>query len=102
MWATLGVVLAVALRQSAVALGLGLVYASAELIFAGIVRERGGMARGLPGFNATALADSFAPAHLLNPPPQVVGPGAAALVLALYVCIFVVTAGILVSYRDVS
>jgi ABC-type transport system involved in multi-copper enzyme maturation permease subunit len=102
MWATMGAMLAIALRQAAVALGLGIVYAAIELLLAGAIRQRGGVLRALPGFNATALADSFAPSHLLSPPTVTVSPGQATLVLALYICAFVLAAAFLIGHRDVT
>ena len=68
--------LAVALRQAALAIGLRLVYAAAELfVGSGLIRAGAGSAlSSLPGLNATTLADSFAPGHQLSATAALIVP----------------------------
>lgn len=104
MWASLGAALAVVLRQAAVTIGIGLVYAAAELILSGTLGRghTSGVLRSLPGINATALTDSFAPSHAVAAKSALIGPGQALLVLAAYTAAFMLTAALLVRNRDVT
>ncbi len=101
MWVSLGAVLAVVFRQAALALGLGLTYATLELVLAGTLSHGqggGALVHSLPGFNAVALAHAFAPGRGASQ----IGPGQAALVIAVYCSVFAVTAALLVRNRDVT
>jgi ABC-type transport system involved in multi-copper enzyme maturation permease subunit len=110
MWAGLGLALSVLFRQSALAIGLGLVYAVViEGLLVGLLAplsEARTITPGLPGANAEALVRSFGTAV------QAAGPGAAAqvqvapeqaaLVLAGYVAAFLLLTAILLRARDVT
>jgi ABC-type transport system involved in multi-copper enzyme maturation permease subunit len=106
MWAALGMLLSVLFRQSALAIGLGLVYAVVleNLLFALLSQFSWVQAlqRGFPGANATALVRSFGlVARTTNTPPPVADATQAALVLAGYLLIFVALTGALLRRRDV-
>jgi ABC-2 type transport system permease protein len=99
VWGALGVLLSVALRQTALAIGLGIVYVVAVEglilnVFA-LVGSLGNVRRGFPGANATALVDAFGGTPL-------VGAGQATLVLLGYLAVFVAAAGAVLRRRDVS
>lgn len=110
MWASLGLLFSVIFRQSALAIGLGLVYLLVvESILFGILNRVPSLRdweRPFPGANATALIDSFGHTvirhlHETTPPPLVSGPQAA-IVLALYAAAFLVVAGALLERRDIA
>jgi ABC-type transport system involved in multi-copper enzyme maturation permease subunit len=109
MWAVLGVLLSVLFRQSALAIGLGLIYA---IVLEGLVLNLTAqfswiraISSWFPGANATALVRSFGTAIRARGgalPAADVGPGQATLVLLVYAAVFVaVTAGLLRA-RDVT
>jgi ABC-2 type transport system permease protein len=108
-WGLFGSALAFGLRQSALAIGLGLAY---SFVIEGLVLNIGGAFGGefihtlqkfFPGPNASALASSFDMAIPGSPPHQVlVGAGQASLVLVGYCIAAVVACAILVSHRDVK
>ncbi|MGH7904893.1 MAG: ABC transporter permease [Candidatus Dormibacteraceae bacterium] len=110
MWASLGMLLSVAFRQSALAVGLGLVYLLIlESIVFRIVGESPSLRyieRPFPGANASALVDSFGHITIRGlraaTPSALVSAGQASIVLALYVCAFLVLAGALLHRRDVT
>jgi ABC-type transport system involved in multi-copper enzyme maturation permease subunit len=110
MWASLGMLLSVALRQSALAIGIGLVYV---LLIEGIVVGIFGgpdplraVERVLPGSNASALLTSFG--HVVikgvrdQSPEPVAGAIQAALVVAVYLAGFSAVGGFLLRRQDVS
>lgn len=99
LWASLGVLLAVLFRQTALAIGLGIVYVIADEglilnVFA-LVGSLGNVRRGFPGANATALVDSFS-GHAL------VGAGQATLVVLGYIAMFLTATTFVLRRRDVS
>jgi ABC-2 type transport system permease protein len=102
MWAALGVMLSVVFRQSALAIGLGVVYAIAieGLIFntLSLVTSLGDVERAFPGENAKALELSFGP----NAGHPLAGPTQATLVVVGYLLVFVVISAILLRRRDVT
>lgn len=109
IWATLGVLLSVLFRQSALAIGLGLVYAIAvEGIVFGILGQFSWMRsveKVFPGANATSLVESFgSPARGArgNTQGPVVGAEQAVLVLLAYLVAFVVVSAVLLRQRDVT
>jgi ABC-2 type transport system permease protein len=101
MWAALGILLAVAFRQSALAIGLGVVYTIAieGVIFStlSLVTSLGDVERAFPGSNAQSLGQSFGP----NAGRALVSPEQAAAVMAAYLVVFLVISGILLRRRDV-
>jgi ABC-2 type transport system permease protein len=106
LWATLGMVLSVLFRQSALAIGLGLVYAIAvETIVFNVLRGFSWMQnveRGFPGANAQALAQSFGSAvRSATEPAALVGAGQAAAVVAAFLVAFTVLSALLLR-RDVT
>lgn len=109
VWAALGVALSVLFRQSALAIGLGLIYA---ILFEGILFNllRGfswvrTLEKGFPGANGTALVQSFG-AALQGPnaaqAQPLVGATQAVLVLAAYVAVFLTLSAVLLRQRDVT
>jgi ABC-2 type transport system permease protein len=108
VWTALGVLLAVLFRQSALAIGIGLVY---MLVVEGLVFQLLGQAEGLrdvlkafPGSNAASLAAAF-PTQAARPAAAqrpVVDAGQATLVLAAYGLAFVAAAAALFRGRDVT
>jgi ABC-2 type transport system permease protein len=110
MWASLGMLLSVLLRQSALAIGIGLVYV---LLIEGIVVGIFGgpdplraVERVLPGANASALFTSFG--HVVikgvrdQSPEPVAGAIQGAVVVALYLVGFSAVGGFLLRRQDVS
>jgi len=109
MWIALGLVLAVAFRQTALPVGVGLVYMLViEGLILGIFGQAEGLrevARALPGSNATALIASFrlpAGAGAFQQRGPLVGAGQAALVLTAYTLVFLLVSGVLMRRRDVT
>ena len=108
-WAMFGAALAVAFRQSALAIGLGLAY---SFVVEGLVFNLGGAFGGqfirdvqkfFPGPNASSLAESFAIGVPGTPSPHpLVGTGQACLVLILYCVAAAVASSVLVANRDVD
>lgn len=102
LWASLGVVLAVLFRQTALAIGLGIVYAVAVdgivLPTLGIVSSARNVLRGFPGANVTALVALFG----ANRPQVTIDATQAALVVAGYLVVFVLISALLVARRDVT
>lgn len=111
VWAALGMLLSVLFRQSALAIGLGLIYA---IVLEGLLLNLAAqfsfvktISPAFPGANATALVRSFGravqtAAAAANAPAPLVGPGQAAIVLALYLAAFVFVTGTLLRIRDVT
>jgi ABC-type transport system involved in multi-copper enzyme maturation permease subunit len=102
LWASLGVVLAVLFRQTALAIGLGIVYAVAVdgivLPTLGIVSSARNVLRGFPGANVTALVALFG----ANRPQVTIDATQAALVVAGYLVVFVLISAVLLARRDVT
>lgn len=107
--AMLGVALAFLFRQSALAIGLGLVYVFVidAILFSVLAQVGGGtlktIERFFPGPNGTALVQSLGsatrvPAGLAAQP--LVGPGQAALVLGLYIAVAIVVSAVVARRRD--
>ena len=108
VWAGLGVALAELFRQSALAIGLGLIYG---ILFEGILFNvlRGfswvsTVEKAFPGANGTALVQSFGSAVRGAAAQQqpLVGAAQAALVLAAYLVVFLTITSVLVRQRDVT
>jgi ABC-type transport system involved in multi-copper enzyme maturation permease subunit len=108
VWAGFGLALSILFRQSALAIGLGLVY---SIAFEGIVLTLLGQfswARGaeqvFPGANVSALVRSFTSAVAganPNAAPALVSPTQATLVLLAYLALFVVLGAVFLRRRDV-
>lgn len=106
-WTSLGVMLSVLLRQSAWAMGLGLLYGIAlEGIVFNILRQFSWMRdieKAFPGANGTALVDAFGTAvRAPNAPPPLVGPGQAIAVLLAYMVVFLAISVLLLRSQDVT
>jgi ABC-type transport system involved in multi-copper enzyme maturation permease subunit len=110
MWGGLGMLLSVLFRQSALAIGLGLIYA---VVLEGLLLNLAAqfsfvkaVSPAFPGANARALVRSFGSAvqtaAAAATPAQQVGPGQAVLVLAVYAATFLVITGVLLRVRDVT
>ncbi|MFO8034773.1 MAG: ABC transporter permease subunit [Candidatus Bipolaricaulota bacterium] len=103
-WSALGILLAVAFRGTGLAIGLGLVYQLLleQLAVALPMPERMAevLRAGLPGANATALAQHFADVQGLV--LRTVPVGQAAAVLAAYFALFVALAGVIFRRRDIT
>lgn len=109
VWAALGVLLATLFRGTALAIGLGLFYALAleGLVFNLPIQNESfqDSRRFFLGQNSGFLADSFAGSTLqqpLVPPGPDVGAAQAALVLCLYLAVFVLVAALAFRQRDVA
>jgi ABC-2 type transport system permease protein len=107
VWAALGAALAELFRQSALAIGLGLIYAILlEGILFSLLRSFSWvqtLQKAFPGANGTALVQSFGSAIRAAAVPQpLVGATQAVVVLAAYLVAFVALATILVRRRDVT
>jgi ABC-type transport system involved in multi-copper enzyme maturation permease subunit len=110
-WCGLGLTLSVAFRQSALAIGVGLVYMLViEGILLGILGLVGGelvrdVQRLLPGPNAGALAGYFGTGSFVQGAPAqtpLVGAGQASGVLALYLLAFCLVSAAIIRNRDVA
>ncbi|MDQ3855311.1 MAG: ABC transporter permease [Chloroflexota bacterium] len=103
-WTAIGFALAILVRGTALAVGLGLVYGLVveNLIagLSGVVDLFDIVRKGLPGPNASALAAAFDKAAVS--PQAAVGPGHAALVLGAYVVGAVALASVVLWRRDVT
>ncbi len=106
MWTSFGMVLGVLLRQSAMAIGAGLVYSIAieGLIFAllGRVSFMATVEKAFPRANAGALIEAFGSRLATRPVQPLVGALQAVLVLAAYAVAFVAIAGAIARGRDVT
>ena len=107
MWPSVGVALAALFRGTALAIGLGLVYALVlETIvgtIAALVERARPIREAFLGANAGALADAF------RPPPEAafsaasrIPAGQATLVLIAYTAAFLLLAALLLRRRDVT
>jgi ABC-2 type transport system permease protein len=111
MWSVFGVVLGLLFRSTALAVGLGLVWALAveNLIrgFAGLLGFLDALQQGLPGVNAGSLVASLGAATLDQPggtpgvTAVVSGPQAVAVLIA-YVVVLVLIAGLTLQRQDVK
>jgi len=105
-WASLGFFLAVLFRGTALAIGLGLVYALVlEGTISGLtaqVETLSGVRDALLGKNSVDLAGSLARDPQGFAPPDAVDPAQAALVLAAYVVVSLLLAMLLFRQRDVA
>ena len=107
-WTAFGLGLAVLFRGTALAIGLGLAYAlvidrlvAAFSSISDIVKT---VSQGLLGTNASALVDPFRASAIGEGTGAgaITGPVHAAIVLSAYIVVFVVLAGILLQWRDVT
>jgi ABC-2 type transport system permease protein len=103
LWTAFGVALAVLLRQAALAIGLGIVYAIAVegivINTLSLVSSLQNVQRAFPGANATALVQSFGRARAAAP---LVDPTQAVLVVAGYLVVFLVVSAAALRLRDVA
>jgi ABC-2 type transport system permease protein len=107
MWGSLGVVLAIALRGTALPIGLGLVWMLAvqnllASVAAPLLTWVAQMQKGLPGPNAGALVAALGTAPGTPGVDAIVGSGQAVLVVAVYLAAFCVTGGLLFHRRDIA
>ena len=105
-YAMLGAGLAFALRQSAAALGVGLVYVVViQTILVGVLNSFFGgsykwITKLFDSQNASSLTDSFL--GTASAKAALVGPTQAVLVLLAYIAIFAMVSGILARRRDIA
>jgi len=103
-WAMFGVMLAVIFQQSALAIGIGLVYGFVVegLVFGLFGRNPSlqNIEKAFPGANATALADAFGQATRFQETTPLVGAGQAVAVLTAYTLAFLVISTFLIARRD--
>lgn len=107
LWASLGLALSILFRQSALAIGLGLVYAIVlEVLVFGILGQLSWtrtVQKGFPGANATALVQSFGSSlPAASSPAPLVDATQAGLVLIAYVICFTAIGAALLHVRDVT
>jgi hypothetical protein len=99
-----GVMLAVIFQQSALAIGIGLVYGFVieGLVFGLFGRNPSlqNIEKAFPGANATALADAFGQATRLQAAAPLVSAGQAVALLAAYILVFLVISTSLTAWRD--
>jgi ABC-type transport system involved in multi-copper enzyme maturation permease subunit len=105
-WTALGVTLSVLFQQSALSMGIGLVYVFVvEGLVFGIFGSNPTLRdieKGFPGANAQALADAFGQANASRPSVALVGPTQAVLVLLGFVVVFLAISALLTARRDLS
>jgi ABC-2 type transport system permease protein len=103
LWTAFGVALAVLLRQAALAIGLGIVYAIAVegivINTLSLVSSLQNVQRAFPGANASALVESFG---RTRPTPALVGPTQAVLVVAAYLVVFLIVSAAALRRGDVA
>jgi ABC-2 type transport system permease protein len=105
---SLGMVLGALFRQSAAALGVGLIYVLAVqiIVVRFITAFNGGTYKWITnwfdGQNATALLGSFTSPAFGHAAPQAIGADQAVLTLVAYLAVFVVAAAVLLRQRDVT
>ena len=109
LWAAYGILLSVLFRQSALAIGLGLIYA---IVLEGLVLGLGAQFSWVktalpwfPGWNASSLVRSFGSAVRASSSvagTPIVGRTQAVLVVAAFMAAFVVVAAALLRRRDIS
>ena len=102
LWGAFGVFLAVLFRQAPLAIGLGIVYSFAiEGVIVNTLSVDSSLKnvqRAFPGANATALVNSFGS----DAAGALVGPTQAIVVVAAFLVLFVLVAGVLLRVRDVT
>lgn len=107
MWAAFGSALAVLMRQSTMAMALGLIYA---VVFEGVLASLlaalapslRDYTKPLPGANATALFASFGSVGGELAPHPLVPAEQAVAVIGGYLVVFLVLAGVLLARRDAT
>jgi len=107
MWAALGVVLAVALRSTALPIGLGVVWMLAiqnllASIAAPLLAWAAELQKVLPGPNAGALVAALGTSPDTPGVARIVGSGQAVTVVAVYLVVFCVAGGLLFRRRDIG
>lgn len=107
MWASLGIVLAVALRSVSLPIGLGLVWLLAvqnllAAIAAPLLDWIAEMQKGLPGPNAGSLVAAMGANQQTPGVEQLVGSGQATMVIAAYLVAFCAIGGWLLHRRDIT
>lgn len=107
MWASLGIVLAVALRSVSLPIGLGLVWLLAvqnllAAIAAPLLDWIAEMQKGLPGPNAGSLVAAMGANQQTPGVEQLVGAGQATMVIAAYLVAFCAIGGWLLHRRDIT
>jgi ABC-2 type transport system permease protein len=109
MWASMGIFLAVLFQQSALAVGLGLVYLlvleSVVLAVVGLSPALIGIEKPFPGVNATALSQAFdtlRASGIGRTVTPIVGATQATLVLVAYCLAFLGLGGLFIRQRDVT
>jgi ABC-2 type transport system permease protein len=106
VWTALGVMLAVIFQQSALAMGIGLVYGFViEGLVFGIFGSNPSLQnieKGFPGANASALAEAFGQANATRPVQALVAPTQAVLVLIAFAVAFLLISSVLISRRDLT
>lgn len=108
LWTMFGVLLAVLFQQSALAIGVGLVYGFiVEGLIFGLFGRSGGILtdieKGFPGANATALTDHFGQAvSRFATASPLVGITQAVLVLSAYTLAFLLVSMAVTSRRDLT
>lgn len=102
LWAAGGAMLVTLFRQTAMAVGIGIVYSiGIEGLVLSVLRRAsslGDLERGFPGANGTALVNSFGP----KAASAIVGPGQATLVVIAFLIVFVAVALGVAQRRDVT
>ncbi len=105
---SLGMTLGVLFRQSAAALGVGLIYVTVlQIILVRFIASFNGgtykwITNWFDGQNATALLNSFTSPAFGHATPPAIGADQAVLTLVAYLAIFVVAAAALLRQRDVT
>jgi ABC-2 type transport system permease protein len=108
LWTMFGVLLAVLFQQSALAIGVGLVYGFVvEGLVFGLFGRSGGILtdieKGFPGANATALTEHFGQAvSRFSTPAPLVSVTQAVVVLSAYMLAFLLVSTLLTVRRDLT
>lgn len=106
VWTSLGVMLAVVFQQSALSMGVGLVYGFViEGLVFGIFGSNPSLQnieKAFPGANATALADAFGQGNVTRPVEALVSPTQATLVLIAFAIAFLAVSAALLVRRDLT
>jgi ABC-2 type transport system permease protein len=104
VWTMFGVMLAVIFQQSALAIGIGLVYGFVVegLVFGLFGRNPSlqNIEKAFPGANATALADAFGQVTRFQDATPLVSAGQAVAVLTAYTLAFLAISTFLIARRD--
>jgi ABC-2 type transport system permease protein len=105
---SLGIALGILFRQSAAALGVGLIYVTVlQIILVRFISTFNGgsykwITNWFDGQNATALLNSFTSPAFGHATPPAIGAEQAVLTLAAYLAVFIVAAAALLRQRDVT